>query len=93
MSKIAIVYKSKYGSTKKYAQWIAQESSGDLFESSKVKAKKISEYDIIVFGGGLYAGGIDYSKLGIMHKAMMGMLKVMISKKILRNYQMMIREF
>lgn len=140
MNNIAIVYKSKYGSTKKYAQWIAEETKGDFFECSEIGAKKLMEYDTIVYGGGLYAsgiagisiitknfeilkekkiivftvglastdreevflpiiekcfskemrdnikffhlrGGIDYKKLGIIHRSMMAMLKIIISKK------------
>lgn len=58
MNNIAIVYKSKYGSTKKYAQWIAEETKADFFEYSEIKAKKLMEYDTIIYGGGLYASGI-----------------------------------
>ncbi len=140
MSKIVVIYKSKYGSTKKYAQWIAKASKGDLFESSEVDTKKLMEYNTIVYGGGIYAsgiagvslitknyesikdkniivftvglastdrkevftpiieknfsklmrdnieffhfrGGIDYKGLSFVHKAMMGMLKFIISRK------------
>ncbi|KEI78484.1 flavodoxin [Clostridium botulinum A2 117] len=58
-NKIAIIYKSKYGSSKKYAQWIAEEVKGDLFNSSNITEEKLKEYDIIVYGGGLYASGIS----------------------------------
>jgi len=58
MSKIVVMYKSKYGSTKKYAQWIAEEAKADCFECSEVDVKKLAEYDTIIYGGGLYAGGI-----------------------------------
>lgn len=58
MNNIAIIYKSKYGSTKKYAQWIAQETKADLFDCSTITAEKLTEYDTIVYGGGLYANGI-----------------------------------
>ena len=140
MNKIAVIYESKYGSTKKYAQWIAEESKADLFEHSEIEAKKLMEYNTVVYGGGLYAGGIagisiitknfkilkekkiivftvglastdrdeafipiiekhfteemrnninffhlrggiDYKELGIIHKMMMAMLKIVISKK------------
>ena len=140
MNNIAVVYKSIYGSTKRYAQWIAEEAKADCFEYSEIKAKKLMEYDTIIYGGGLYAsgiagvsiitknyeilkdkkiivftvglastdkeeaflpiieknftkemrdsikffhlrGGIDYKKLGIIHKSMMSMLKAVISKK------------
>lgn len=56
--RIAVVYRSKYGSTKKYAEWIASEVNADLFEGSQVKMKDLLTYDTIVFGGGLYAVGI-----------------------------------
>ena len=140
MNNIAIVYKSKYGSTERYAQWIAEEVKADCFECSEIEAKKLMEYDTIIYGGGLYAsgiagisiitrnfeilkdkkmivftvglastdkeevflpsieknfskemrdnikffhlrGGIDYKKLGIIHKSMMAMLRRVISKK------------
>lgn len=58
MDKIAVVYESKYGSTKKYAQWIEDELKADLFEQSKVNAERLKEYETIIYGGGLYASGI-----------------------------------
>lgn len=140
MNKVIVIYKSKYGSTKKYAEWIAGEVNGDLFECSKVSIGDLLQYDTIVFGGGLYAsgingisiitknfetlknknlivftvglastddnavfkpiiekncteemrnkiqffhmrGGIDYKRLSFVHKAMMAMVKRMVSKK------------
>jgi len=58
MKNIVVVYKSIYGSTKKYAQWIAEEIGADSFEHSEIGAKGLTGYDIIIYGGGLYAGGI-----------------------------------
>lgn len=140
MNNIVVVYESKYGSTKKYAQWIAEEAKADLIEKSEIDVNKLMEYDTIIYGGGLYASGIagistitknyerikdkkiivftvglastdreevftpiiekrfsknmsekikffhlrgciDYNKLGIIHKSMMAMMKIMISKK------------
>lgn len=144
MSKTVIIYKSEYGTTKKYAQWIAEETEGDLFEQSEVEAKDLMKYDTIIYGGGLYAsgiagisfittnyeeiknkniiiftvglaptedreifipiieknftkemrehltffhlrGGIDYSELGMKHKATMAMLKGVVSRKDLEE--------
>lgn len=59
MENAVVVYKSKYGTTKKYAQWLAEELSCDLFDVSEIKADKLVQYDCIVFGGGLYASGIS----------------------------------
>lgn len=58
MKKVAVVYKSKYGSTEKYAKWIAEDTYADIFKASKIKVDKLKEYDTIVYCGGLYAGGI-----------------------------------
>jgi flavodoxin len=59
MNKIAVVYKSKYGSTQKYAKSISVRLNADLFEYSNVKPDNLNEYNTIIFGGGLYAGGIN----------------------------------
>ncbi|MGL5750352.1 MAG: flavodoxin domain-containing protein [Paraclostridium sp.] len=57
--KIAVIYKTKYGSTKKYAGWIALKLEADLYEVSDIRPKHLLEYDIIIFGGGLYIGKIN----------------------------------
>lgn len=140
MKKTVVVYKSHYGFTKTYAKWLSESLKCDIFEASKVNKKKLLDYDIIIFGGGLYAsgiggfslitknfdtlkekdlvvftvgladpqikeqfepiikknftdemkqrikifhlrGGIDYKKLGFVHKKMMGMMNKMLLKK------------
>lgn len=58
MSEIAVIYYSKYGVTKKYAALIAGELGADLFEVKSIKFKDLKAYDTIVFGGGIYSGGI-----------------------------------
>jgi len=135
VSNAVVIYKSKYGATKQYAQWIAQALDAPLFEASQIKPAQLMSYDMVVYGGGLYAGGIDgvefvaknsckslavftvglanpditdysaileknftgdmlsktkifhlrggidYKKLGIVHKGMMAALKKMLEKK------------
>jgi len=63
MKNIAVIYKSKYGTTKRYAEWIAQELSATLMEESQVKPSQLQSYDVVVYGGGLYASGILGQKL------------------------------
>lgn len=63
MKKIAVVYQSKYGATRKYAEWIVGELSCDLFEGKDIKAGDLLPYDTIILGGGLYAGGVNGIKL------------------------------
>jgi len=140
MGKVVIIYKSKYGSTQKYATWLSEALNADIMDASKAKIETLLEYDTVIFGGGLYAsgingvsfitqnfeklknkrlvvftvglgatddlavfepiklrnftspmlvkikffhlrGGMDYSKLGFVHKSMMAMMKKMIDKK------------
>lgn len=56
--KTVIIYKSKTGFTKKYAQWIAEALSADAFDVSKANIDMIKQYDNIIYGGSLYAVGI-----------------------------------
>ena len=53
-----VIYKSKYGSTKKYAEWISERTGFDCVESGKINAKQLADYDTVIFGGGIYASGI-----------------------------------
>ncbi len=59
MSKCVVVYESKYGTTKKYAEWIAEDLGADLFERKDASIEALTGYDVIVYGGGLYAGGVS----------------------------------
>ncbi len=135
MESIAVIYKSPYGTTRQYAKWIAKALGAELFEASSIKPAQLSSYDVVVYGGGLYAGGIagvglvtknpckslivftvglanpaltdysailnknfshgllaktkvfhlrggiDYKRLGFVHKSMMAMMRKMIAGK------------
>lgn len=59
MNKIIVVYASKYGSTKQYAQWIASGLSCEAKEWKTVLPSDLNNYDTVIFGGGIYAGGIN----------------------------------
>lgn len=59
MKSTAVIYKSKYGSTKKYAEWIGNELECDVLENSSVSADLLKMYDTIIYGGGLFAGGVN----------------------------------
>lgn len=58
MSEVVVIYQSKYGAAKKYAEWIAEALGADLFERRKIAPEKMMEYDTVIYGGGIYAGGI-----------------------------------
>jgi len=54
-----VVYKSKTGFVRNYAEWFAEELSADIFEVSKVNINMITKYDTLVYGGSLHAAGIN----------------------------------
>ena len=58
MMKTVVIYKSKTGFTKKYAEWIAEKLSADIFNAAKVNINMLNKYDAIIYGGSLYAVGI-----------------------------------
>jgi len=53
-----ILYQSKYGASKKYAQWIAEETGYEMLETKKADIEKVKKYDVIIIGGGVYASSI-----------------------------------
>ena len=57
--KILVTYKSKTGFAKWYAEVITKKVDGQLVEFSKVTAEMMSQYDVVIYGGGLYAGMIN----------------------------------
>lgn len=60
---IVVIYKSKYGTTKRYAGWIALKLGADLYELSDIRTKDLDKYDTVIYGGPLYVGkikGVDF---------------------------------
>jgi menaquinone-dependent protoporphyrinogen IX oxidase len=61
--KTIVIYKSKSGFVRRYAEWIAEELSADLVENTKVNSAIFTGYDAVIYGGGLYESGINGVKL------------------------------
>lgn len=57
--KTIILYSSKTGYTENYAKWIAKALGCDIQRLADFDIKNLSAYNTIVYGGGLYAGGIN----------------------------------
>ena len=57
-SKVAVIYKSKYGSSRKYAGWIAIKLDADLYELSDIVSSDLEDYDTIIYGSYLHVGKI-----------------------------------
>lgn len=56
--KAAVVYNSKTGFTRRYAQRIARQTGADCYELRQAKRMNFGKYDAIVFGGWACAGSI-----------------------------------
>ena len=53
-----IMYQSKYGATKKYANWLVEMTGFDCMETPNATLDMVLQYKTIVLCGGIYASGI-----------------------------------
>lgn len=58
MENCVVIYKSNTGFTEQYANWIAEALNCDVFPLENENLVNLSEYDLIIFGGGVRAGRI-----------------------------------
>lgn len=58
MQKGIILYRSKYGASLRYAQWLKESTGFECLEASKAKIQDVAAYDTVIFGGGIYASSI-----------------------------------
>ena len=58
MKDIAVVYATKYGHTKQYAEWMKEEAGADIFAAASFTPTKALEYKAVVFAGGVYGDKI-----------------------------------
>ena len=56
--KLLIAYQSKYGSTRQYAEWIQQDTKGDLVNVEDGDTPDLAGYDILIIGGYVRIGNI-----------------------------------
>lgn len=59
MKSALIIYKSKTGFTKKYADWIHEDVTCSITTLNRVKKEDIDNNDIILYGAGVHAGLIS----------------------------------
>lgn len=57
--KIKLVYKSKSGFTKRYAEWIAQETGCELIPMKAANTSIAGGCDVMVYGSRMHAGRVD----------------------------------
>ncbi|MEI7604392.1 MAG: flavodoxin domain-containing protein [bacterium] len=57
-----IIYKSKYGTAKQYAEWIKEEVEADIFSIDDFNISEIQAYDKIIIVSATYMGVIKADK-------------------------------
>ena len=87
MGKALILYFSKYGSTKQYSEWIAKELNGEIISIKNVNENSLKEYDIIILGSGLYAGGIKGTNIIVKNYEILKNKKLIIFTCGLSNFK------
>gem|GEM_PF-173896 len=58
--KVVVLYWTKYGSTRRYAQWIADRTHADLFDVSTFDKSLLAEYAVVLFGSPVFLGRLRY---------------------------------
>lgn len=58
MTETIVLYRSKYGATRRYAQWLQETLGCELLENKNLRAAQLAPYRTVIIGGGVYAGGI-----------------------------------
>ena len=56
-----IVYKSKYGAAKKYAQMLSEETGFRCVSVKETDINEVAKHDVIIVGGGIYASGFAFT--------------------------------
>ncbi|MFO7638894.1 MAG: flavodoxin domain-containing protein [bacterium] len=54
--KSVVIYYSKYGSTRTYAEWLAEATGAELVPQAEAKKLEFAGYDAVAFGCPYYAG-------------------------------------
>ncbi len=57
--KTLVVYKSKTGFTKRYAQWISQELSCPAMDYKDLSKNSLNDIDLLIYGSRIHAGNFN----------------------------------
>ena len=67
MKKYIVIYTSRRGSTKQYAEWIAEDLGCEALPLSDAQGIDLHEYDCVIYGGWIRGSGIvDFDKFAKM---------------------------
>ena len=57
-----IIYKGKYGATKKYAEWLSSELQLPVIPADRIHGESLKSYDFFVLGTSVYIGKLQLKK-------------------------------
>lgn len=57
--KTIVIYKSRTGFTKQYAEWIADELKCDIADYKDINKINLDNFELVIYGGRVHAGKID----------------------------------
>ncbi len=52
----AIIYRSKYGSTQQYAEWLGDRLNLPVFDPTTITPQQLANYDYLLIGSPIYIG-------------------------------------
>ena len=78
MSDALVLYKSKRGASRQYAEWIAETLKADLHEASGFLPRDFDRYAKIIYCGGLYANSINGIKVIAKNRARVSGKKIIV---------------
>jgi len=58
MKKIIVLYRSKTGFSKRYAEWIAEDLACECRSITGIQLDDLKDYEMVIYGAGVYAGMI-----------------------------------
>lgn len=76
--KTLVMYGSHYGTTKRYAQTIASKLNTTAISYEKVTKDKIEQAELIIFGGGVYAGSLVGHKIFKTYETLLSQKELMV---------------
>ncbi len=57
MEKGIILYRSKYGATAKYAEWLGEGNCFGIMQAKEASVEELGRYETVWLGGGVYGSG------------------------------------
>ncbi|MCG2811746.1 MAG: flavodoxin domain-containing protein [Candidatus Aminicenantes bacterium] len=76
--KIVVLYRSRNGSTQRYAEWLAQECRADLFDLGRYPDPDLAPYETVIFGAPFHMGHLYGARYIKGHWAVLQKKKVFI---------------